>query len=428
MSKSINMIAKAMPRPLICLLSIVMFVYSAHAGEMTDLQFDGVPLPAGISVPAVEKAAGNKRFLGLWSGRWGNSLNHLLLVQSVDEDGTAKVIYSVGANPWRKTKGAWIETTGKISGDTMRVSAWTSEAVYRMTETGHLAGEFGQALGFAILVKNDVERGKLTDAKMRWHAGEAVFLKTGLVESGKPVKLETIVYRPRGDGPFRLAVINHGSTGWGDDPALFKHSWTNDWLAEFLTDRGFMVAVVQRRGRGQSDGLYDEGFAEDRSDGYTCDADRSLAGADRAETDLHAAVQVLRGWADVADDPILLVGQSRGGALSVAYAGSHENDIAGVINFVGGWLGEGCPTSSHVNQTILNKGASFAKPMLWIYGHDDAYYSIAHNKANFDEFQRAGGRAQYVEKRVGGENNGHHVINIPPLWHQEVETYLKDLK
>ncbi len=42
-----------------------------------------------------------------------------------------------------------------------------------------------------------------------------------------------------------------------------------------------MVAFPQRRGRGQSDGLYDEGFKPDRSS-YSCQEDLTLGGAERA--------------------------------------------------------------------------------------------------------------------------------------------------
>jgi hypothetical protein len=68
-----------------------------------------------------------------------------------------------------------------------------------------------------------------------------------------------------------LAVINHGSTGYGDNPAAFKYTVTNDWLADILVERGWLVAFPHRRWRGGSGGVYDEGFTTDRTH-YTCDA------------------------------------------------------------------------------------------------------------------------------------------------------------
>jgi acetamidase/formamidase len=34
--------------------------------------------------------------------------------------------------------------------------------------------------------------------------------------------------------------------------------------------------------------------------------------------------------------PILIGGVSRGGVLSIAYAGMHPEEVSGVLNFVGG--------------------------------------------------------------------------------------------
>ena len=52
--------------------------------------------------------------------------------------------------------------------------------------------------------------------------------------------------------------------------------------------RGWAVVMPSRRGRGGSEGEYDEGFAIDRSRGYTCDPPLSIPGADRALRDIEA--------------------------------------------------------------------------------------------------------------------------------------------
>jgi hypothetical protein len=91
-----------------------------------------------------------------------------------------------------------------------------------------------------------------------------------------------------------------------------RQTWWVPEIADFLVDRGWLVAFPQRRGRGRSDGLYDEGFAADRTQGYSCDPNRSLPGADRALTDIGAAIEALRRRADVAGASILIGGVSRG--------------------------------------------------------------------------------------------------------------------
>ena len=185
-----------------------------------------------------------------------------------------------------------------------------------------------------------------------------------------------------------------------------------------------LLLFPQRRGRGKSDGLYDEGFAVDRSKGYTCEKNRSLVGAERALEDIEAAVTALRKRPDVNDAPVLLAGHSRGGILSLTYAGQYPGQIKGVVNIVGGWLGERCEMSEQVNQELFRRGGAFSKPTLWLYGANDVYYSLTHSKKNFEAFRNAGGVGTFKEVKVRGENNGHWVMFIPPLWTAPLNEYL----
>src|SRR5262249_39805922 len=143
-------------------------------------------------------------------------------------------------------------------------------------------------------------------AIVAWTRGTSELVQTDLMEDGRPVRLEIVIFKPPGTGPFPLAVFNHGSTGIGDNPALFGERWFSAGIADFLNKRGWLVAFPQRRGRGKSGGLYDEGFAPDRQHGYTCDTDITLRGADRALTDIEAAIRALRRRGDVTPGPILI--------------------------------------------------------------------------------------------------------------------------
>jgi pimeloyl-ACP methyl ester carboxylesterase len=109
-------------------------------------------------------------------------------------------------------------------------------------------------------------------------------------------------------------------------------------LARFFVQRGWAVIMPSRRGRGGSE-EYDEGFGIDRSRGYTCDPSLSMPGADRALRDIEAAMGAILTMPFVDPSRVVIGGVSRGGILSVAYAGQHPEQVKGVINFVGGWLG-----------------------------------------------------------------------------------------
>ena len=116
----------------------------------------------------------------------------------------------------------------------------------------------------------------------------AEHIATPLVEDGKPVHLELLVRKPQGVGPFPTVVFNHGSTVAATPPTLFKRSSSSAAAASYyFVERGWMVIFPQRRGRGASEGRYDEGFEPDRSR-YSCQPVYSLPGVDRAIQDLDA--------------------------------------------------------------------------------------------------------------------------------------------
>jgi pimeloyl-ACP methyl ester carboxylesterase len=394
-----------------------------------DRLVDGVPLPLDAAVATAAPVTPLQRqWSGAWVGAWGGTFKHILLVESVAEDGTARVVYAVGKRPGSEVQQLWLRFEGTVSERALKVQGTNFSVNYEVTGSGGLKARYQGAggVGRASMTRVDLDALTKPDAVVEWTRAKYEFLETGLVEDGKPVRLETVIFKPNGAGPFPLAVINHGSTGRGRDPALEKQTWFAADLAEFLNERGWMVAFPQRRGRGKSDGLYDEGFSENRKLGYACDAELSLRGADRALDDVDAAIAALRLRPDVAPLPVLIGGQSRGGVLAVAYAGLHPAQIFGVINFVGGWLGESCGSASAVNQALFERGAHYGRPTIWLYGQGDTFYSIAHSRNNFADFEKSGGQGTFFEFSAV-PNPGHFVFRDPELWSGPIGKYLDAL-
>ena len=98
---------------------------------------------------------------------------------------------------------------------------------------------------------------------------------------------------------------------------LLRSQGSGHWF----TERGWAVILPSRRGRGGSEGLYDEGFAADRSQGYSCEPALALAGTERALRDLDALMPVLLAQSFVDRARVAIGGHSRGGALAVAWSG-----------------------------------------------------------------------------------------------------------
>lgn len=63
--------------------------------------------------------------------------------------------------------------------------------------------------------------------------------------------LETVVYRPAGNGPFPLVTIDHGKPRGSETMVPEMHPGY-DVAAGWFVDHGFAVAVPMRRGYGSS--------------------------------------------------------------------------------------------------------------------------------------------------------------------------------
>jgi dienelactone hydrolase len=186
------------------------------------------------------------------------------------------------------------------------------------------------------------------------------------------------------------------------------------------------VAFPQRRGRGKSDGFCDEELGRNGTFKNVCNPDTAPSDTDRALSDIEAAVAALGRRPDVAPGPVLIGGHSRGGALSIAYAGMHPEQTLGVINLVGGWIGGRCANSEMVNQSLFVRGVRYARPTIWLYGQGDYFYPIAQSRQNFAAFKNGGGHGKFFAFDMP-RDVGHNVIHYPHLWEGPVGDYLNSL-
>ncbi len=389
-----------------------------------NIVIDGVPLPADVS--PLTANPNDFPFAGTWIGQWDGMLKTILVVESINHEGKVKVVYAIADNPIAGIKATWFRYDAEIVDRVLTMFGKGFTASFELSQTGRLKATFGAGYSFGILKRHSIDELTQANINIIWNSGTSQLLHTDLMEDGKAVSLEAVIFKPAGEGPFPLAVVNHGSTGIGNNPSAYSETWTNPWFAEILNEQGWLVAFPQRRGRGKSQGLYDEGFGADRSKGYTCEAGLSLTGADRALKDIQAAVDTLRRRTDVNNDPILIAGNSRGGILSIAYAGLYPNQTKAAINFVGGWISDNCNTADQINKTLFEKGSSFPHETLWLYGKNDNFYSMHHSRQNFTAFQKSGGKGRFLEATVAGDNNGHWLMSIPPLWQTHVLNYLSE--
>lgn len=198
------------------------------------------------------------------------------------------------------------------------------------------------------------------------------------------VRLETTIFRPPGEGPFPLALINHGKAD--GDPRLQGRA---RYLvaARALVARGFAVALPMRQGFSKSTGQYV---------GSGCNPEGN--GAAQAE-DVRAALDwlVKQSWVD--RERMLVIGQSHGGLTTLAFAGLRYPGVRAVVNVAGGLRQPQCAAwESNLVRAVGRFGERAAGlPSLWFYGANDSYWSPDVYRAMHAAWTAAGGHAELVE-------------------------------
>ncbi|CAN7258494.1 alpha/beta hydrolase family protein [Rhizobium sp. LjRoot258] len=247
------------------------------------------------------------------------------------------------------------------------------------------------------------------------------FEKFFIPSSEADARLEIVAAEPQHEGPYPTIIFNHGSTGRGHNKTLYSRTVCPAIVASYFTERGWMTIFPQRRGRGKSGGSYGEGLASDGS-GYSCNVEITIAGFERAVEDMDAVVRHLRERPDVDQGRLTIGGVSRGGILSIAYAGMRPATFQGAINFNGGWLGRACATHEIVNPLIFERGTPSGIPTLWLHGIYDQYYRIEHCRENFERFLSAGGQGTFIAAPMG-----HALMFKPALWKDHLDQYMDGL-
>jgi len=251
-------------------------------------------------------------------------------------------------------------------------------------------------------------------------------ITTPWTDNGRALTLEVVVYRPLATPALPPAVVvHHGSTGDGSNPALFAVTFESPALAREWVEMGYLVLFPQRRGRGGSDGLYDEGLTAGRS-GYSCQRAPALAGLDRALDDAEVVTQHVAQRSDVDRTRLVVAGISRGGVLAAVHAARRPQAYRAVVNFVGGWLGEGCVDAVTVNRSAFAAAGAASVPSLWLYGENDPFYSLDHSRGNFAAYTAAGGSGSFhAYRRSDAAASGHLVHQEPALWRGELRVFVE---
>ncbi|MDP3354310.1 MAG: hypothetical protein Q8M51_00405, partial [Polaromonas sp.] len=86
-----------------------------------------------------------------------------------------------------------------------------------------------------------------------------------------------------------------------------------------------------------------------------------------------------------------------------------------------------CSQAEAVNAVSFKRAAAFGKPVLWLYGDKDPFYSLRHSRFNFDAFIAAGGKGSLVTYPPPTGQNGHAIHAYPGMWQAAVDNYLREV-
>jgi len=238
--------------------------------------------------------------------------------------------------------------------------------------------------------------------------------------SSGAITLETGVQTPDGPGPFPVVVLSHGDPRSTDNRPKMHPFNEYAGLRAFLVARGYAIIIPMRRGFGDSDGQYSEGYG-------SCDnADYVKAGRATAD-DINAAVRYARTQSFADATRIVLIGHSGGGFGSIAEASRHPDGVVAVVNFAGGRgsqkSDQDCDPDALV-QAMATFGQQVQMPSLWIYAENDHFFPPTIAKAMFAAFVAGSPQAQFAAAPASG-NDGHSLINTTTFWPDVVDAFLK---
>ncbi len=237
-----------------------------------------------------------------------------------------------------------------------------------------------------------------------------------VVSNGSKLQFETTIFRPPGDGPFPLLVMNHGKDR--GNPAKQARDRFLAMSREFVK-RGYAVAVPMRKGFSASGGTYSD---------FGCNmTDNGQQQADDIESALSVLVQ--QPWVD--KDRILIAGQSYGGLATMAFGTRNFPGVRGLLNFAGGLRidGSSCDWKSSLVNAFSAYGARTTLPSLWFYGENDSYFDHSLAARLQQAYQTAGGPSQLITYGKF-KNDAHGMIGSRdgvPTWLPETERFLKSI-
>ncbi|OCK55129.1 dienelactone hydrolase family protein [Bradyrhizobium sp. LMTR 3] len=250
-----------------------------------------------------------------------------------------------------------------------------------------------------------------------------------------PLPTPTIAYvvRPVGDGPFPLAIMNHGVSLDPVQRGFFPLVEFRD-AAMWFARRGYMVVAPSGPGYGAAAidvpeaGLFTAFFSKI---GKCSNPNFRDAGLAAAQLNLWI-IEYMSTLKRIAPDHVIVIGQSAGGWGSIALSSVNPPPVKAIIVFAAGRGGrvDGKPNDNCGPDNLVEATGVFGRtsrvPMLWLYIENDTFFGPELSKRMHAAFTGAGGNAEYHLFPPHG-SDGHFFIGAAdavPIWSPLVSAFL----
>ena len=227
-------------------------------------------------------------------------------------------------------------------------------------------------------------------------------------------QLETTIYRPDGDGPFPIVVINHGKARGAPH---FQDRYRPLRAARYFLQRGYLVVVPMRQGFSKSTGMYIGAGCDVESNGHV-----------QAE-DVQTILDYLATLPYADKSNILVIGQSHGGWTTLAFGTIKYPGVKGLVNFAGGLRQETCASwESTLARAAGNYARNTQLRSLWFYGDNDSYWNMHTYQSMHQSYLANGGKAKLIAFGKFG-SDAHSMFGSRAgerIWQGELTKYLQE--
>ena len=227
-----------------------------------------------------------------------------------------------------------------------------------------------------------------------------------------PYRLEAMFVKEAGaKGRLPIALITHGQAAEAEKREVIEARGFLQTARDFAR-RGWLAAVVIRRGFGRSEGKIRYMLR------HCHEGDFGAPLGDQTD-DLEAAIQAIGRRQDADPSTVLALGASMGGAAVLDLAARQPAGLKAVVNISGGIKSmprpNGEPASCKAEDLVplfAGFGARSHLPTLWLYAENDSLFPGDYARQLHEAYVAKGGRTEFHMFEPIGED-GHFMMRHP---------------